>query len=300
MPAGQEDELQNKIETKASVLEKSLRTIGITGSIRVDEASAKGSVIDVIKLLCPGATGDYAKTALSRVINRDDRVISIASRITLIQINGKGRTTPVTDFNTMIEVLWTLPGRASSAFRRKAAETICRVMGGDLELCHEIERNNSFWKSVDGGEIMQRALIQPVEYKEVVSHRVYECSVRDALADIVGGVTEVRTPSGMIDVLSKTEVIEVKYYRQWKGGFGQVLAYGSHHPQLAKRLHLFAYAPDANAGELVDLAKSVCGSHAVDVTFELILVPEQEMLDDSEAEVQVYTPRPPKHMRTCT
>ncbi|CAM9734152.1 unnamed protein product [Ectocarpus sp. 6 AP-2014] len=48
-----EDEGDEPTETKSSVLGKSLRTIGIVGSVRVDEASGKGSVIDVIRLLCP-------------------------------------------------------------------------------------------------------------------------------------------------------------------------------------------------------------------------------------------------------
>lgn len=52
-----------------------------------------------------------------------------------------------------------------------------------------------------------------------------ECSVRDALASLVGGETELRTPSDLIDVLSEQEVIEVKYCHAWKSGLVQVLAY---------------------------------------------------------------------------
>lgn len=295
--ANEESEMHNETETKASVLERSLRTIGIVGSIRVDEASAKGSVIDVIKLLCPRVNSHYGGQMLSRILERDDRAVSLASRISHIQINGKGHTTPVTDFNTLIEVLWMLPGRASSAFRRKAAHTICRVMGGDMELCNEIERNNSFWRSFYGGEHMQRALIEPVEYKEELPNRVRESSVRDALASLVGGETEARTLSGVIDDLSEAEVIEVKYYRQWKGGLGQVLAYGSHHPTLKKRLHLFAYEPDVNAQELVELVRSVCDLHAVEVSFEEVSVPEPVSLDDSDIETQADAPPPPKRRR---
>ncbi|CAN0432261.1 unnamed protein product, partial [Pylaiella littoralis] len=66
-----------------------------------------------------------------------------------------------------------------------------------------------------------------------------EHSVRDALCTRLGGLPEVLTPSGSIDVLTKTEVIEVKHYRSWKGGLGQVISYGVHFPFRKKRLHLF-------------------------------------------------------------
>ncbi|CAN0244124.1 unnamed protein product, partial [Ectocarpus sp. 6 AP-2014] len=124
---------------------------------------------------------------------------------------------------------------------------MCRVMGGDPALIREIEQNNLTWGSFDGGEVIQKALLKPVEYKEVDEpRRVKECSVRDALAFLVGGEPDVETPVGFIDVLSDTYVIEVKYYRHWKHGLGQVLAYHYFYPRLAKRLHLFAHVGDVD------------------------------------------------------
>ena len=162
VPAGQEDELQNEIETKASVLEKSLRTIGITGSIRVDEASAKGSVIDVIKLLCPGIDSAYAGRMLTRVIERDAResmtsclVCPIADRVEYIRINGNGLTTPVSDAKTITEIIWLLPARAAKEFRRQSAETICRVLSGDTSICEEIESRCADLQSSEEGRAFQ-------------------------------------------------------------------------------------------------------------------------------------------------
>ena len=158
---------------------------------------------------------------------------------------------------------------------------MCRVMGGDLALLQEIERNNLTWGSVDGGEIIQQALLKPIEYKEVEeSNRVKECSVRDALVSLVGGESEVETPAGFIDVLSDAEVIEVKYYKQWKHGLGQVLAYQSFYPRLAKRLHLF-YIGDVDTSTYFKLAKSVCEAHAVEVTFEEVLVLDDDVSTDA-------------------
>lgn len=148
---------------------------------------------------------------------------------------------------------------------------MCRVMGGDLSLLREIEQNNLTWRSVEGGQAIRQALLELIEYKEAeTSSRVKECSVRNALASSVGGEAEVEPPAGNIDVLSDTEVIEVKYYRQWKHGLGQVLAYHSFYPRLAKRLHLFAHTGEAGTRKYFELAQSVCDRHVVRVTFEEI------------------------------
>ena len=274
-----------QVETKASVLQKALRSVNINGSVRIDEPCGEASAIDVIKMLCPGTNSNNAAFMLARVLEKDDRVISIKSRISYIKINGKGHKTPVADMKTLMEIIWMLPCSASRAFRRQSADTICRVMGGDLSLCRQIEQNNLVWEGTEGGEAIQHALLQPVEYKEDgESTRVKESSVRDALASTVGGCIEVETPSGNIDVLSDTEVIEVKYYKQWKHGLGQVLAYQVYYPHLAKRVHLFAHVGDKDTNKYLELAKSVCGAHAVNVTLEIV---ELDLDDETETEPRV-------------
>ncbi|CAM9577254.1 unnamed protein product, partial [Ectocarpus sp. 6 AP-2014] len=262
-----------RVQSKASALQKALRSVNINDSVRIDEDAGKVSVIDVVRLLCPEASTEYASHMFIRVLEKDDRVISIRSRVSYIKINGRGHTTPVSDFKTIVEIIWMLPGDASRAFRRKSAETICRVMGGDLGLCRQIEHNNSVWGDAEGGEAIQQALLERVEYREgKKSNRVMESSVRDALASSVAGEKEVSTLAGNIDVLSDTEVIEVKYYRQWKHGLGQVLAYQSYYPYLAKRVHLFAQTGDKDTEKYLALARSVCGAHSVNVTFEEVVV----------------------------
>jgi hypothetical protein len=46
-------------------------------------------------------------------------------------------------------------------------------------------------------------------------------------------------PEGFIDVLSDTEVIEVKAFDDWKHALGQVLVYAANYPGYGMRLHLF-------------------------------------------------------------
>ncbi|CBN79899.1 FirrV-1-A34 [Ectocarpus siliculosus] len=161
-------------------------------------------------------------------------------------------------------------------------------MRGDLGLCRQIEQNNLVRGSVEGGEAIRQALLQPVEYREDgESTRVKESSAREALASLIGGEREVETPSGFIDKPSDA-VIEVKYHNRWKDGLGQVLAYQSHYPRLARRLHLFAHIGDKDTDKYFEMAKSVCYAHAVKVTFEKVGVEEPALdLDDDDASTVV-------------
>lgn len=95
----------------------------------------------MIRLWCPEASGEYAAQMFTRVLKKDYRVRSIESRIKNIKIDGCGRTTPVADFNTLVEVLW-MPSGASRALCRESMEAVFRAMRGDLGLCRQIEQNN--------------------------------------------------------------------------------------------------------------------------------------------------------------
>jgi hypothetical protein len=91
-----------------------------------------------------------------------------------------------------------------------------------------------------------------------------ERRIRDRLQSELGGQVEVSTAVGRVDLLTATEVIEVKNINKWKDGLGKVLAYGAFFPEHYKRIHLF--------GKL-DLAKlavvtASCANFAIAVTFE--------------------------------
>lgn len=170
----------------------------------------EASIIDVIRLLCPEASGEYAVQMFTRILEKDDRVTSIESCIKDIKINGCGRTTPVADLDTLVEVLWMLPSVASRALRRESVEAVFRAMRGDLGLCRQIEQNNLVRGAVEGGEAIRQALLQPVEYREDgESTRVKESPAREALASLIGGEREVKTPSGFVDMHSDA-VIEME------------------------------------------------------------------------------------------
>ena len=161
-----------QVETKASVLQKSLRSVNINGSVRIDEPCGEASAIDVIKMLCPGTNSNNAAFMLARVLKKDaedkgphdvvgDRCRStpLAERVHYIKINGRGNVTPCCDAKTIVEIIWLLPARAAKEFRRQSAETICRVLGGDVTLCDEIEQRCARLQSTEEGRAYQNFVL---------------------------------------------------------------------------------------------------------------------------------------------
>lgn len=94
-----------------------------------------------------------------------------------------------------------------------------------------------------------------------------ESSIRDKLALSLNGQVEASSRSGRIDVLTETEIIEVKEITNWKSALGQILAYGIDYPSHAKRLHLFSSGLISNRRqqEIIDVAMNF----DVVVTFEM-------------------------------
>lgn len=103
------------------------------------------------------------------------------------------------------------------------------------------------------------------EWVKVRSVNTIEKSIRDCLHAELGGLVEVVTPAGRIDLLTDTEIIEVKAVKDWKAALGQILVYSGFYPQHQKRLHLFGTASALLA--LADIEAAVLG-FAVKVTGE--------------------------------
>ena len=117
----------------------SITAVNLTDGIRVDQATQKGSVNDVIALVT-GKKGSYAIQAFSRIKQQNTGLIPKCDRL---KINGKGNVTPVADAATLVEIAWLLPGQKAVSFRRKGAETVCRVLGGDLSLVEDVQRRHA-------------------------------------------------------------------------------------------------------------------------------------------------------------
>jgi hypothetical protein len=91
-----------------------------------------------------------------------------------------------------------------------------------------------------------------------------ETSIRDKLAKKLVGQVEAKTPVGNIDILTETEVIEVKILKHWKAALGQVLAYSYFFPSHKKRIHLFNVFNEDSLQNVIE----VCSYYNVTVTYQ--------------------------------
>lgn len=136
-------------------------------TIRVDTASQKGSVLDVVKMVL-GCDSSNAQNSLRRL--KQD-FTELGGACTQLRINGKGKLTPVADAKTLVEIVFLLPGKIARDFRRKSAAKVCRLLGGDSTLISEIEQRRAQLESSEEGRATQAFLLGGVnvESSEVKS-----------------------------------------------------------------------------------------------------------------------------------
>lgn len=91
-----------------------------------------------------------------------------------------------------------------------------------------------------------------------------EKEIRDNLAKLNNGVVEIITEVGQIDILTDTEIIEIKNAKYWKQAVGQLLIYSYYYPQHRKRLHLFDLY-DNSAKRIIE---NHCNRFNIHVTWE--------------------------------
>jgi hypothetical protein len=77
----------------------------------------------------------------------------------------------------------------------------------------------------------------------------------------LNGEIEVKTKFGFIDLLTDTEIIEIKNGKSWKHGLGQLCVYSKFYPDHQKRLHLFNIEKD------IDIEK-LCEEFNIKITYE--------------------------------
>ena len=92
-----------------------------------------------------------------------------------------------------------------------------------------------------------------------------EREVRDRLQAQLGGKVEAYTKYGLIDLLTETELIEIKVVHRWKDAIGHILAKSEKYPNHHKRLHLFGHQEP-----ILDNIQEVCDRLDIRVTFEMV------------------------------
>lgn len=91
-----------------------------------------------------------------------------------------------------------------------------------------------------------------------------ERRIRDRMKAELAEEVEVVTAVGRIDLLTATEVIEIKNISDWKEALGKILAYSAFFAEHSKRIHLFGRPELAKLA----LAQATCSEFGITVTFE--------------------------------
>lgn len=133
------------------------------------------------------------------------------------------------------------------------------------KFCREWEISvSAFYRGVK--TLKEKSGIEVIARSAKVSRNL-EAEIRNRLYQELGGEIEVITLAGRVDLLTATELIEVKKIEEWKDALGQVLSYSPFFPSHAKRIHLFGLV---NPLKLA-IAQSTCSCLQVCVTFEEVL-----------------------------
>jgi hypothetical protein len=97
------------------------------------------------------------------------------------------------------------------------------------------------------------------------SNKVSEKDIQVKVHQMFGGVREVNTPVGFIDVLTDTQLIEVKSAETWKHSVGQLLSYSKFYPNHEMVMYLFGKFP-RNLNECA----SICKQHGIKLMYEMV------------------------------
>ena len=73
-------------------------------------------------------------------------------------------------------------------------------------------------------------------------------------------------PFGRIDVLTETEIIEIKKWEEHKKAIGQILGYSCYYPDHQKRIHFFGIKPNERQ---LNSIKEVCNKFNIIISEEL-------------------------------
>ena len=105
-----------------------------------------------------------------------------------------------------------------------------------LEIMQKVDiKKSTFYAAIAK---LDKAGLLP-DWFEIETYENPEHQVVQRLQAKLGGQTEVVTAIGRIDLLTETEIIEVKQVSDWKAALGQILTYSGFFPEHTKRIHLF-------------------------------------------------------------
>jgi len=114
------------------------KDVALVGKIRkTDDEPARLSVIDVASNIT-GLVAREAARALRRIIETHP---DLGAKCPLIKFHGRGKQdTPVAPIETIVEIIFLLPGKTAARIRSEAAKLLVRYLGGDVRLVQEVQQ----------------------------------------------------------------------------------------------------------------------------------------------------------------
>ena len=112
---------------------------------------------------------------------------------------------------------------------------------------------------------IERATSLEPRIKKTLNPNQVEKIIQKKLAKtLLNAKLEVSTLAGRIDILTDTQLIEIKDWKRWKEAIGQVFCYGKYYPEHEKRIHFFGYA----SPDFILLVESHCQDMGIVLTYE--------------------------------
>jgi hypothetical protein len=114
------------------------------------------------------------------------------------------------------------------------------------------------WKKEKNNQEIYNKELEHLQYNNYLNK---EKDIKIKLHKELGGEIEVETEVGYIDLLTDTEIIEIKHGLNWKHAVGQILIYSLVYPKHKKRIHLF----DIKKTYVIEL---YCKTYNIEVTYD--------------------------------
>jgi hypothetical protein len=111
-------------------------------------------------------------------------------------------------------------------------------------------------------EWMRAVAAKELHLDDEFGHTFERMSKRILIADDENGEIEVKSETGLVDVLTDTKVIQVGRVCDWKDVFGEALVYGISYPNLQPWIYLFGRENKFTASII-----TTCNAHNVQVKY---------------------------------
>ena len=157
------------------------------------------------------------------------------------------------------KIIDTTPGRYGGSWIHPRLG-LCLAQWLSVKFMLEVSEWIDEWKNIS--EINSKKYIFSLENIEPDNDKsCVEKDIQIRLHKELGGDMEVHTNFGYIDLLTETELIEIKVGNNWKHGLGQLLAYRKFYLNHKLRLHLFGIEEQNDISDW-------CKEYNVSVTYD--------------------------------